>query len=75
MPTYVYKRQDGSTFDLRQSIKDDALTVCPTTGQKIKRIIVSAPMVEFADDFMHSTYSMPGGDCTTWAKNGSELRG
>lgn len=39
MPTYEYKREDGSTFEMFQSMSDDALTVCPTTGQPVKRII------------------------------------
>lgn len=39
MPTYKYKREDGTTFEIRQSINDDALEECPETGQKVKRII------------------------------------
>jgi putative FmdB family regulatory protein len=39
MPTYKYKREDGTTFEVRQSIKDDALEKCPETGQKVKRVI------------------------------------
>ena len=39
MPTYSYKREDGSTFELMQRITDDALETCPTTGQKVKRMI------------------------------------
>lgn len=39
MPTYEYKREDGSTFEITQSINDDPLEICPTTGQKVKRII------------------------------------
>lgn len=39
MPTYVYKRKDGSTFEQSQSIKEDALRTCPTTGQPVKRVI------------------------------------
>ena len=39
MPTYSYKREDGSTFDVMQRITDDALETCPTTGQKVKRMI------------------------------------
>lgn len=39
MPIYEYKREDGSTFELHQSMKDDALEECPETGQKCKRII------------------------------------
>lgn len=39
MPFYVYKREDGSTFELRQRVSDERLEVCPDTGQKVKRII------------------------------------
>lgn len=39
MPTYEYKREDGTTFEIVQSMSDDALTKCPTTGQPVKRII------------------------------------
>lgn len=39
MPTYEYKRKDGSTFEITQSINDDPLKTCPTTGQPVKRII------------------------------------
>ena len=39
MPTYTYKREDGSTFEMDQRITEDAVEVCPTTGQKVKRII------------------------------------
>lgn len=39
MPTYEYKREDGTVFECIQSIKDDPLTECPETGQKVKRLI------------------------------------
>lgn len=39
MPTYVYRREDGTTFEIQQRITEDALTVCPTTGQDVKRVI------------------------------------
>lgn len=39
MPTYEYKREDGSTFEIFQSMSEDALKVCPTTGQPVKRMI------------------------------------
>ena len=39
MPTYEYKREDGSVFEIVQRITAPALTECPTTGQKVKRII------------------------------------
>lgn len=39
MPTYEYKREDGSVFEFSQSINDKPLQTCPTTGQAVKRII------------------------------------
>lgn len=39
MPTYVYKREDGTTFEIEQRITEDALTTCPTTGQPVQRVI------------------------------------
>lgn len=39
MPTYEYRREDGSIFEANQSIKEDALKICPTTGQKVTRLI------------------------------------
>lgn len=39
MPTYEYRREDGSVFEITQSINDDPLETCPTTGQPVKRII------------------------------------
>lgn len=39
MPTYVYRRTDGSTFEQFQSITADPLTICPDTGQSVRRVI------------------------------------
>jgi predicted nucleic acid-binding Zn ribbon protein len=39
MPTYVYRRPDGTTFEVTQRISDDALTVDPETGQPVERVI------------------------------------
>ena len=39
MPTYVYRREDGTTFEIQQRITADALETCPTTGQPVKRVI------------------------------------
>ncbi len=39
MPTYEYKRKDGSVFEIMQGINDEPLTSCPTTGQPVTRII------------------------------------
>lgn len=39
MPTYVYRRQDGTTFEIEQRMSDPRLTECPTTGQPVERLI------------------------------------
>lgn len=39
MPTYVYRREDGTTFEVFQRITDDALTADPETGQPVERVI------------------------------------
>ena len=38
-PVYVYRRQDGSTFEIEQRITEDSLVSCPTTGQKVERVL------------------------------------
>lgn len=40
MPTYVYRREDGSTFEVQQRITEDALTHDPDTGQAVTRVPV-----------------------------------
>ncbi len=39
MPVYVYRRQDGSTFETEQRITENSLVRCPTTGQKVQRVL------------------------------------
>ncbi|MEQ9309434.1 MAG: FmdB family zinc ribbon protein [Balneolaceae bacterium] len=39
MPTYEYKREDGSTFEIIQKMSDPPLNICPTTNQKVRRVI------------------------------------
>ena len=39
MPTYEYKREDGTVFEFIQGMNDEPLTTCPDTGQPVKRII------------------------------------
>lgn len=45
MPIYTYRREDGTTFDIRQKFLDDALENCPTTGQKVSRVIQPAGII------------------------------
>jgi len=39
MPTYDYSCEKCGQFEIWQSIKDNALAVCPTCGSKIERLI------------------------------------
>ena len=39
VPVYVYRRHDGSTFEIEQRITADGLVSCPTTGQKVERVL------------------------------------
>lgn len=39
MPTYEYKREDGTVFEVFQNMNDSALTQCPDTGQPVRRLI------------------------------------
>lgn len=45
MPLYTYRREDGTTFELRQSFSDDALKVDPATGQKVVRVVQGAGVI------------------------------
>ena len=38
MPIYEYRRPDGTTFEVMQSIMDDTLTTDPETGVPISRV-------------------------------------
>ena len=39
MPTYDYRRADGTVFEVVQPITAEPLAECPTTGQPVERII------------------------------------
>jgi putative FmdB family regulatory protein len=45
MPVYTYRREDGTTFDCKQKFLDDPLTVCPTTGQTVVRVVQPAGII------------------------------
>jgi len=45
MPMYTYRREDGTTFDLRQNFGDDPITTCPSTGQRVVRVVQAAGVI------------------------------
>lgn len=55
MPTYEYKREDGSVFEITQKMSEDPLQTCPTTGQKVKRIISGGGGVLYKGDGWYVT--------------------
>ena len=55
MPTYVYKRQDGTVFEITQRISEDALKICPETGQPVKRVITGGGGVVYKGDGWYVT--------------------
>lgn len=45
MPVYTYRREDGTTFDVRQKFSDAPLAVDPDSGQKVVRVVQSAGVI------------------------------
>lgn len=63
---YEYKREDGSLFVIKQSMDDEPLQVCPTTGQKVVRVIsgglatsIPGHMMAPGSKFSHNPDSLP----------------
>ena len=61
MPTYVYRREDGTTFEVEQRITEPALEVCPTTGQQVRRVISGAGLIFKGSGFYLTDYARNGG--------------
>ena len=65
MPIYTYRREDGTTFDIRQSFLDEPLMACPATGQAVARVIQPAGIIFKGSGFYvndHSKASKNGAD-------------
>ncbi len=63
MPTYVYRREDGSTFEIEQRITADPLAEDPETGQPVKRIISgSAGLIFKGSGFYQTDYVRKNGE-------------
>ena len=55
MPTYVYRRTDGTTFETFQKISDAPLTEDPETGQPVQRVISGGAGLQFKGDGFYLT--------------------
>jgi predicted nucleic acid-binding Zn ribbon protein len=54
MPFYVYKRPDGSTFEVKQGITDKALTKDPVSNVPVERVMFP-PTINFIGPGFHNT--------------------
>ena len=60
MPTYVYRREDGTTFETVQRISDAPLTHDPETGQRVERVISGAGLIFKGSGFYLTDYARKG---------------
>jgi putative FmdB family regulatory protein len=67
MPVYTYRREDGTTFDVRQKFLDEPLTVDPETGQKVVRVVHAAGIIFKGSGF----YVNDSKDASKGAVNGT----
>jgi putative FmdB family regulatory protein len=54
VPIYEYRRPDGSTFEVMQSMSEDALTVDPETGEPVTKVL-HAPSIHFKGSGFYNT--------------------
>lgn len=71
MPTYTYRRDDGTTFEIQQRFADEPLTVDPTTGQKVVRI-VSAANIIFKGSGFYATDNKKSSGASAPARSGDK---
>lgn len=55
MPTYEYRRPDGTTFEVFQKISDAPLTEDPETGVPVQRVISGGAGLQFKGDGFYLT--------------------
>ncbi|NBB85500.1 MAG: zinc ribbon domain-containing protein [Bacteroidetes bacterium] len=76
MPTYVYRREDGSSFEIQQRITEDPLETCPTTGQPVKRVITGNTGIIFkGSGFYITDYERSGSNGASPASTGENESG
>ena len=77
MPTYVYEPRDPSQgcdkcregFEIVQSLKDEKLTVCPTCGCSVYRVI-QAPGLTHSKTDLHYRAKRAGFKCLKKVQKG-----
>ncbi|MDX1438369.1 MAG: FmdB family zinc ribbon protein [Rubricoccaceae bacterium] len=62
MPTYEYRRKDGSTFEVFQPITAEPLTEDPETGEPVERVISGGVGLQFkGSGFYLTDYAQSSG--------------
>ena len=62
MPTYEYQCEKCGPFEIWQSIKDNALTLCPSCGSKVQRLLsANVGFVLKGAGFYQNDYKNSGG--------------
>jgi putative FmdB family regulatory protein len=73
MPTYTYRRENGTTFEIRQKFSDAPLETDPETGQKVQRVVHAAGIVFKGSGFYVNDSKGSKANLTTpKSDNGSE---
>jgi predicted nucleic acid-binding Zn ribbon protein len=62
VPVYVYRRDDGSTFAIEQRMTAHALLSCPTTGQRVERVLQPFAPRYKGTGFYSTDHRKPKGD-------------
>ena len=72
MPVYTYRREDGSTFDIRQRFLDSPLEECPSTGQAVSRVIQPAGIIFKGSGFYVNDNNKAKNPAKPAGENGSD---
>lgn len=73
MPTYVYRREDGTVFEVFQRISDAPLTVDPESGRPVQRVISGGAGLQFkGSGFYLTDYARAGSKGGSKEEGGSE---
>lgn len=76
MPTYTYRRPDGTTFDVFQKMSDAPLTEDPETGQPVTRMISGGAGLQFkGSGFYLTDYVKKSGSADAAEPGGSTGKG
>ncbi len=65
MPIYTYRREDGTTFEVKQRFRDDPLVIDPNTGQPVVRLVQMPGIIFkgsgfYVNDSKSSDFARPG---------------